>query len=291
LFKRLAGKNEGEPWMTRFKNAAEIFRLVDKSNCRKCGELTCLAFAGSVFLGKRKLHECPKLPSEIIEQFSRESDHRRTADPDPGIFLKKLQTEILSLDLSQAAQRVEAHFSGNKLTIKVLGKDFSIDKKGRLFSDIHINPWVVIPFLTYILHGEGLPVCGQWVSFRELTGGRAQYPLFQKRCEESIKQVADHYPDLFNDIIHLFSGQKVEPQFQSDISVVLLPLPRVPVMICYWLPEEGLGSSLNVFFDETASRNLDIGSVFMLGTGLAEMFRKIALTHGFSVMAPIAPAR
>ena len=85
----------------------------------------------------------------------------------------------------------------------------------------------------------------------------------------------------------LFSGRKVEPQFQSYISVVLLPLPRVPVMICYWPPEEGLGSSLNVFFDETASRNLDIGSVFMLGTGLAEMFRKIALTHGLTAI-PLA---
>jgi len=272
--------------MPPFKNAAEIFRLVDKSNCKKCGELTCLAFAGSVFLGKRKLQECPKLPLEIIERFPKGSDHRRNLDPDPDIFLKKLQSEILSQDLSQAAQRVGALFSGNKLTLKVLGKDFSIDKEGRLFSDIHINPWVVTPFLTYILHGEGLPVSGRWVSFRELAGGRAQYPLFQKRCEESIKRVADGYPDLFNDIIHLFSAQKVEPQFQSDISVVLFPLPRVPVMICYWLPEEGLGSSLNVFFDDTASRNLNIGSVFMLGTGLAEMFRKMALTHGFEITAP-----
>jgi hypothetical protein len=277
--------------MPRFKNAAEVFRLVDKSNCKKCGELTCLAFAGSVFLGKRKLQECPKLPVKIVERFLVESEQPRTKGPDSEAFQKRLQAEILSLDLSEAAQRVGDNFSGGKLTLKVLGKDFSVDTSGRLFSDIHINPWVVIPFLNYILHGEGLPVRGRWVSFRELTGGRAQYPLFQKRCEESIKRVADGYPDLFNDIVHLFSGQKVDPQFQSDISVVLLPLSRVPVMICYWLPEEGLGSSLNVFFDETASRNLDIGSVFMLGTGLAEMFRKIALTHGLAVIASIAPAR
>jgi len=48
-------------------------------------------------------------------------------------------------------------------------------------------------------------------------------------------------------------------------------------MICYWLPDEGLGSSLYVFFDETADRNLDIDSVFMLGTGLAQMFTKTAI--------------
>ena len=79
----------------------------------------------------------------------------------------------------------------------------------------------------------------------------------------------------------MFSAKRVAEQFESDISVVLYPLPRVPIMICYWLPEEGLESSLNVFFDETANENLDIGSVFTLGAGLAQMFTKIALRHGF----------
>jgi hypothetical protein len=52
-------------------------------------------------------------------------------------------------------------------------------------------------------------------------------------------------------------------------------------MICYWLPEDGLESSLNVFFDHTADVNLAIGSIFTLGTGLTQMFEKLALRHGF----------
>jgi hypothetical protein len=97
-----------------------------------------------------------------------------------------------------------------------------------------------------------------------------------------MKQVADGYPDLFDLVVHLFSGRQVGEQFESDVSVVLYPLPTVPVMICYWLPEEELESVLYLFFDETADRNLDIGAVFMLGTGLAQMFAKIAQRHGFS---------
>ena len=73
---------------------------------------------------------------------------------------------------------------------------------------------------------------------------------------------------------------QVDRQFQSDISVVLHPLPKLPVMICYWRPDEGLGSSINVFFDETADRNLDIGSIFSLGAGMTQMFQKLALRHG-----------
>ena len=96
-----------------------------------------------------------------------------------------------------------------------------------------------------------------------------------------MKRVADTYTDLFDDLVSIFGGKQVEKQFESDISMVLHPLPRVPIMICYWLPEDGLESSLNVFFDDTADNNLAIGSIFSLGAGLSQMFEKLALRHGF----------
>jgi hypothetical protein len=263
------------------KNAMEIFKHLDRSNCRECGEKTCLAFAGAVFQGQRKLAECPKLDQETIERFSGESQNQKTAEQNRDEYLKQLKSEIVNHDLAAAADRVGATFSGSKLTLKVLGKDFSVDTAGNFYADIHINPWVVVPFLSYILYGKGLPVAGSWVSFRELKDGAERYPLFQKRCEEPMKRVADIYTNLFDDLVHIFSAKQVAEQFESDISVVLHPLPRVPIMICYWMPEDGLESSLNVFFDQTADENLDIGSVFTLGAGLAQMFAKLAIRHGF----------
>ena len=263
------------------KNAMEIFQRLDMSNCRECGEKTCLAFAGAVFQGQRKLAECPKLDRETIERFSGEAADQNRAEQTRDEYLKQLKREIAGHDLAAAANRVGARFSGNKLTLKVLGKDFRVDTEGHLYADIHVNPWVVVPFLSYILYGKGLPVAGSWVSFRELKDGQERYPLFQKRCEEPMKRVADIYTNLFDDLVHIFSGKQVEEQFESDISVVLQPLPKVPIMICYWRPEDGLESSLNVFFDKTADENLDIGSVFTLGAGLAQMFAKLALRHGF----------
>lgn len=268
--------------MAQPKSAFEIFQVLEKSNCRECGEKTCLAFAGAVFLGRRKIRECPKLNPESVERFAGEPDNANMNEQDPGDRLVKLKSEITHLDLAKAAERVGAEFSGKKLTLKVLGKDFSVDTNGNLSAEIHINPWVAIPFLTYVLYGKGLPISGNWVSFRELKDGQEMYPLFQKRCEEPMKRVADIYTDLFDDLVHIFSGKQVEKQFESDISVVLHPLPRVPIMVCYWFPEDGLESSLNLFFDETADQNLDTDSVFTLGAGLAQMLTKIALRHGFA---------
>ncbi len=267
--------------MSHPKNAMEIFQLLDKSNCRECGKKTCLAFSGAVFMGQKKLDQCPKLDPETIAQFSGQSGNRNAIDQERDETLQMLQSRVAKIDLAAAAKRIGADFSGDKLTLKVLGKNFSVDTRGKLYADIHINPWVAIPVFSYVLYGKGLPASGNWASFRELKGGKERYPLFQKRCEEPMKKVADTYTDLFDDLVHIFSGKQVAEQFESDISVVLHPLPRIPLMICYWMPEDGLESSLNFFFDQTADDNLDIGSIFSLGAGLAQMFEKLALRHGF----------
>lgn len=267
--------------MPKPKHAMEIFQLLDKSNCQKCGEKTCLAFAGAVFQGKRKIAECPKLDREAIERFSGAEEDFSNVFEEGADFFKQLKSQIATADLAEAAQRVGAKFAGGKLTLKVLGKDFSVDTVGNLSTQIHVNPWVAVPFLIYVLAGKGLPVTGNWVSFRELKDGKERYLLFQRRCEEAMKKVADTYTDLFDDLVHIFGARQVEKQFESDISVVLHPLPKVPIMICYWQPEDGLGSSLNVFFDETADQNLNTDAIFTLGVGLAQMFTKLSLRHGF----------
>ena len=267
------------------KNAMEIFKLLDKSNCRECGQKTCLAFAGAVFMGQKKIGRCPKLDRETIERYGGKTGERHTVEQDRDETMRKLQSKVAGIDLADAAKRIGADFSGDKLTLKVLGKNFSVDTRGNLHADIHINPWVVIPVFSYVLYGKGRAASGNWASFRELKDGKERYSLFQKRCEEPMKKVADTYTELFDDLVHIFSGKQVEKQFESDISVVLHPLPRVPLMICYWRPEDGLESSLNLFFDKSADDNLDIGSVFSLGAGLAQMFEKLALRHGFSEAA------
>ncbi|MCP4147099.1 MAG: DUF3786 domain-containing protein, partial [bacterium] len=97
--------------------------------------------------------------------------------------------------------------------------------------------------------------------------------------EKPLKKVADNYTGLFNDVLELFNGKKVENHYDSDISLVLHPLPKVPVLICYWEPEDGLASDLNLFFDSTAEDNLNIEALYTLGVGLTMMFEKITLRH------------
>ncbi len=267
--------------MPPFSNLMEIFKLLDKSNCRQCNEPTCLAFAAAVFKDQRRLDECPHLESGIIEQFGVNTPKAENTTREMDETVELLKRKITAIDFSSSlAEKLGARLSGDKLTLKVLGKDFSVDAEGNLSSDIHMHIWVTVPVLSYIINSSGIPVSGNWVPFRELKSGKTWYRLFEQRCEKPLKKVADNYTDLFEDMIRIFNGRQVENHYESDISLVLHPLPKVPMLICYWKPEDGLESNLNLFFDSTAEENLGIESIYALGTGLVRMFEKIALRHG-----------
>jgi hypothetical protein len=273
-------RDKGELYMPQLNSPMEILKLLNKSNCRECGETTCLAFAAAVFRGEKHLGQCSHLEGDIIEQYGGESGKRAEREQDEEQALERIKQRVASIDLEAAAERVGGQYANGTLTIKIFGKDFHVDRHGNLSSQIHVNRWVAGPVLSYILESAGKPVSGKWVPFRELAGGKTWYRLFGQRCEKPLKKVADTYTDLFNDMLEIFSGKQVENHYESDISLVLHPLPKVPILICYWKPEDGMESDLNLFFDETAEDNLRIESIFALGTGLVRMFEKIAQTHG-----------
>lgn len=268
--------------MDQLKTPMDILKILEKSNCRECGEPTCLAFAAAVFQGKRSLDECTRLPPELREQYRGGAVQRKTVDDEMQETVSTLQERAAGMDLAEAAERLGGKYARGRLTLKVCGKDVHLDEKGHLSSEIHVHPWLAIPLLTYVVEGEGAEVSGSWIPFRELRGGAAWQGLFEQRCEKPLKKVADEYTDLFEDMLHVFSGKRVENLFDSDISVVLYPLPKVPVLFCYQRPEDGMDSSLNIFFDADVERNLDTGAVYALIGGLVRMFEKVAQRHGAS---------
>ena len=83
--------------MPQPKHAMEIFQLLDKSNCRECGEKTCLAFAGSVYTGRRSLAECPKLTRKILQKFSGDPAKDRTPEENRYEYLETLKKEIVNI--------------------------------------------------------------------------------------------------------------------------------------------------------------------------------------------------
>ncbi|MCB8817462.1 DUF3786 domain-containing protein [Desulfosporosinus shakirovi] len=265
--------------MSKLDNPLNIYKLLPKLNCKLCGVATCLAFAAAVIKGDKRLKECPHLEHNAIKELDGKIIRQMTPEEQLKQVLVPLKEEIIKVDFSASVKRLGAKLSGDKLTVKCLGKDFTVDSKGNVISDCHINVWVIVPLLNYIIRSAGIDPSEKWVPFRELSSDTVWNSFFEQRFEKPLKQLIDSYPDLIEDLIYIFNGKPVETSFTSDISLVLYPLPKIPLLICYKKPEEDLESKLNVFFDSTAGDNLHIDSIYRLCVGLLVMFQKISSRH------------
>jgi hypothetical protein len=265
--------------MPQFNSPIDILKILPKTNCRECGSPTCLAFAAAVTKSQKQLADCPHLDSNIVEQAEVNVEPQINILKALNLALSELKDKVRAIDIPGSADRVGGTCNDDKLTITCLGKGFTVDPKADIVSQCHTNPWFTVTFLGYVLRCQGKEPTGEWMPLRALKGGMDWAPLFGKRCEEPIKKLADTYPDLFEDIMTIFNGRMTDQAFGSDISMLLYPFPKVPMLICYWKPEDGMESSLNLFFDSTASDNMSPEYLYYLGAGMARMFENIARSH------------
>ncbi len=266
--------------MAPVNNAMDLFKLLPQTNCRDCRELTCLAFAAAVFRGEKRLEACPHLDPAVVRDVELPQAPGRVLEQEVARLYKQLRQEVQTIDFPSSAGRLGAVPSDGMLVIRSLGKDFRVDSTGNVMSECHVHGWVTIPLLNYVINCEGKEPTGNWVPLREIKGASTWSRLFAQRCEKPLKHVADRYTDLFEHMIHVFSAKRAPAAFDSDIAVVLHPFPKVPVLLCYWKPDDGLESTLNIFFDETAEVNLPAESLYRVTAGMIIMFEKIADTHG-----------
>lgn len=256
----------------------EVYRILPRTNCGKCLLPSCLAFAAAIVAGSRKLDDCPDIDRSAAAGFTASlQGHAPKEAPQPE-FIDRLRQKMTTIDLDAVAPLIGATVKGESIIVNSLGKDFVLDRQGNMTSECHIIPWVQAPLLSYITHRTHAEVTGHWISFREIKGGIEWQGLFTSRCEEPLRKLADANPDLLSDLIALFMGQSID-WYEADIALILHPLPKIPILICYQAPEEDLQSKLTIFFDACSSTNLHIKSIFTLCSGLVQMFAKIAEHH------------
>ncbi len=124
---------------------------------------TCLAFAGAVLQGRKQLAECPVIPADIIKQYEHHEQPKPASDQDLENILVRFRDTIAGTDLPTAAQRLGEVYDNGRLTLKMLGKDVTIDDQGNIYTDIHVHGWMLGPLLNYLTEGQGRAATGTWL--------------------------------------------------------------------------------------------------------------------------------
>ncbi|RJR15896.1 MAG: DUF3786 domain-containing protein [Nitrospiraceae bacterium] len=255
----------------------DLYKLLNKSNCRACGLPTCMAFAHAVINSGKKIGDCPHLNKHVVEGLNAKIV-RRDQGREYELAIRNLKKAVSGMNFSIMADALGARIVGGRLCIKCLGRDFYIDTNGNVESDCHIITWVTLPLLSYIKSGGGPGLSGRWVSFEELKNGPSMLNFFNRRCIEPLRQIAESHTDIFFDLLDIFGGQEIEG-FTSDYSRIIYPLPRVPFLVLYSRPEGEFQSRINILFDSTADAFLEIDPLCILSRGIVEMFKKLIDKH------------
>jgi len=268
-------------------NILEILKQLPRSNCGKCRLPTCMAFANQVAQGLRKPGDCPYLDPTTLDLAA--LGRATPESPDQEELLLELRERIGAVDLAAVADRTGGRVDGDTLVVSCLGRDFLIDNQGNLRSACHANFWVLIPLLDYVIQAAGpLPSgvapepIGPWIKYDELGQGLSQSDFFSKSCEGALCRLHDDHPDVFPELLDLFGAKHVDHGFEADLSVLLHPLPRVPLLVCYWEADPPFESKLSIYFDRSTPARLSGEATVILIMGIVEMLKRIVTRHTFA---------
>ena len=118
----------------------------------------------------------------------------------------------------------------------------------------------------YLTTSDGTPLTGTWVSFADLPAGRMYAQAFQRYSGAELVKTFDPDLEQFRRACLASGGQL---STFGDASFEFLALPRVPLLVNYWLGDEDFPSTCQILFDAAATHFLPIDVCAIRGGMLA----------------------
>lgn len=137
--------------------------------------------------------------------------------------------------------------------------------KGCNDNDDRLSDFQVALLLYYLLTADDSLLSGKWISFADLPDGRMYNAAFQGYSGDEVVKAFGFDLDEFRSACLKAGGEPIEI---GNASFVFQALPRVPLMLTYWLGDEEFPSSCKVLFDESASHYVPIDACAILGSML-----------------------
>jgi hypothetical protein len=209
--------------------------------------------------GFQKNWKTSRTPTSAAQLAGRVDELRSTLRvQDPGLVAARSASSWLMLGPGRGELHIP--FFGNVCI-------FSFPElRGYNNHDDHLPDFQQALLLYYLVTADASPLTGRWVSFADLPDGRTYNAAFQGYSGDEIVKRFGVDLDAFKSACSKIGAKPVDI---GSASFVFHALPRVPLMVTYWLGDEEFPSSCRILFDESASHYLPIDACAILGSMLA----------------------
>jgi hypothetical protein len=154
------------------------------------------------------------------------------------------------------------------IALRFFSDEYSIDPAGRSILSLSCNvpakDFVSILLLHYLKAKlEGLPEsAGEWVSFKELSGGESYYPAFRKRAIEPLIRKHGSNPQGIYACLERVPGEQLK---QADAAIRVDAFEKVPLLIEVWRGDEEFPPEANLLFDKSIQKIFCTEDIAVLG--------------------------
>ncbi len=256
------------------KTAIEIYKLLPKSNCGKCGLPSCFGFAAKLATHQASPDDCPAMAKKDRESL-RESD---TGQHDsPGTVYEQalisMRPKVRALDFQKVASLFGAtRIDHDTLGIRFLNENYIITKEKILnAAGSEPRPWISILIYNHLCMPDPPSPTGEWITFGSVPASHAKDKAWDGHVEEVIAKHFSGDVAALNDACRKSGGKEAAIQGSHDTAFEFRFFPHYPVLLLFSdaVPDENFPAQCKLLLDSTAPRYLDIESIVVLGEEFA----------------------
>ncbi len=257
------------------KTAVEIYKLLPKTNCGKCGTHNCFGFAARLASHLASPDDCPVM-TEAARKVLREVG---TAKHDsPGTVyeqaLEILKQKIKTVDFTKAAALFGAERPGTDvLGITFLNERYRVTKE-RIFdtSGNEARPWISILIYNHLCMPDPPAPSGEWISFGAIPQSHAKDKAWINHVEEVVAKHFSGNVAALRTACEALGGVKTSVKGDQDAAYEFHFFPRYPVLLLFYdaVPDENFPAQCKMLLDRNVPHYLDIESIVVLGEEFVE---------------------
>jgi hypothetical protein len=258
------------------KTAVDIYKLLPKTNCGKCGLSSCFGYAAKLASQQASVDACPTMSPAARNALREEvasAAHRNVQGTVFEQSLKALQPKVQTLDFARLAGQFGAKLIGpDSLSITFLNEPFTVTKEHIVDpSGKEPLPFISILIYNHLCMPEPPAPLGEWITFSSVPASHAKDKAWAGHVEDVIAKRFDGDVDGLKAACERFGGKCASVSGNHDAAYEFRFFPHYPALLLFYdaVAEENFPAQCKLLLDETAPRYLDIESMVVLGEEFA----------------------
>ncbi len=257
------------------KTAVEIYKLLPKTNCGKCGTHNCFGFAAKLASHLASPEDCPAM-TEVARAILRENITAK--DDSPGTVyeqaLEVLKQKIKAVDFKKTAALFGTEYLGtDALEITFLNERYRVTKD-KIFdaSGNEARPWISILIYNHLCMPAPPAPSGEWISFGAIPQSHAKDKAWIHHVEEVVAKHFSGNVSALKAACERLEGVRTAAQGDQDAAYEFRFFPRYPVLLLFYdaVLDENFPAQCKMLLDRNAPHYLDIESIVVLGEVFVE---------------------